>query len=80
MSEWRIIETAPEDGTYIILFRPTAAAWMRVDVGYWDDQRFHKRPKPFWRSTMAPGQDLSRAYPPTHWQPLPEPPPEGAQL
>jgi hypothetical protein len=58
--DWQAIETAPRDGTEILLF----ARGQRNDdyrgVGQWSEQRKDW----FW----------SFAIRPTHWMPLPEPP------
>lgn len=58
MSDWRPIETAPKDGTWVILGdkeRVVMGFW--GSYGTWDDGDFH--------------DDLGEF---THWQPLPEPP------
>ena len=63
--EWRDIETAPKDGTVVLLAgcrKPVAAAWLEDEIDYWhvDD---NKR-GPF--ALRGPG--------PTHWMPFPAPP------
>lgn len=63
--EWQPIETAPKDGTVVLLAgcrKPVAAAWLEDEIDYWhvDD---NKR-GPF--ALRGPG--------PTHWMPLPKPP------
>ena len=64
MSEWQPIETAPQDGTWVVLCRATdmdciiAAVWEAADNDFsWAtlDGSYHKN----WG---------------THWMPLPEPP------
>ena len=68
-SEWQPIETAPKDGTPIILGFPDMAC-----EGYWmcDPSRNH------WGETgwFASDSDVLFEHPwkPTHWMPLPEPP------
>lgn len=73
MSEWQPIETAPKDGTRVLVFSPDArepqifVAWLgsfilpgtkgEEDEGWID----------------AWSDDLVDAWP-THWQPLPAPP------
>ena len=67
--EWQPIETAPKDGTYILVANERGAwiaHWAPVAVsGYRFDQP--------WRSVMLNHwhmpQDV-RYEPPTHWQPL----------
>ncbi len=65
MSEWQPIETAPKDGSIVILgcahpgFRPVAVCWAQDKVR--------------WEWPMSNGRPLKH-YDPTHWQPLPAPP------
>ncbi len=78
MSEWMPIETAPRDGTRVIVFSPYG---VHSRAGYQGDCRcqhvcesyWHQPGNPqvegFWTSPM--GQARFR---PTHWQPLPAPP------
>ena len=74
--KWQPIETAPRDAI-IILYRPNAAKWGKVAPGEWDAQQYHKSPKPYWKMWLKIGGTLeSRAWPPTHWMPLPEAPKE----
>lgn len=72
---WMPIETAPKDGTIVLLYRPTAHKWGRVTPGKWSDERYAKKPKPFWVIWVKIGGTTeSRAWAPTHWMPLPEAP------
>jgi hypothetical protein len=64
--EWRPIETAPEDGTSLLLWQPTNYGGYMV-VGSYDVMLFQ------WIDDM---EGLSMA--PTHWRPLPEPPQQQA--
>ena len=72
---WQPIESAPKDGTYILVSNPAAggswvAHWFPVAVsGYKFDQ--------LWRSVMLNHWHIpekTRYVPPTHWMPLPPPP------
>lgn len=68
MSEWRPIETAPDD-RYVLLFDPSTPDWdgnMEVGRRYGD----------CWWSAGGPngGLELERDF--THWMPLP-PQPDG---
>lgn len=65
--DWQPIETAPKDGSNIILGCPTY-----VDAGYWEADGWALYP-----DDSAPHTDYCvRFHPaPTHWMPLPEPPP-----
>lgn len=61
------IETAPKSGCEILVF-----AKDRWRIGYWEIQRYHKRPVSYWHYTGAWGVADMRACPPTHWRPLPD--------
>ena len=60
MSEWQPIETAPRDGTEILLFARGPYKDDYRGVGQWSGQRNDW----FWNFAIRP----------THWMPLPEPP------
>lgn len=70
---WRPIETAPRDGTEFIAYRPDAGAFAATwhhpahEDGGWDVEA---EPVLF----SASGEDLTDITP-THWLPLPAPPP-----
>jgi hypothetical protein len=59
-ADWHPIETAPHDGTPVLLFHP---AWDMLTVGV------HHEGCAVWQQ---PDGDLLRT--PTHWTTLPEPP------
>lgn len=63
---WQPIETAPKDGSGMLLYCPL----LRVPItgGYWDDH-------PKCRCWIAGGY-MQKGSPPIHWMPLP-PPPKG---
>lgn len=60
MSDWKTMDTAPKDGSRIILYTPPYGAgsgnW-RGSMGGWDSHFC-----------------LNLSAEPTHWQPLPKPP------
>ena len=69
---WQLIETAPKDGTRILIAMPrddgpVCEAWWAQDYeggpGYWSTPP----------SCTGRGYTILPDYP-THWQPLPEPP------
>jgi hypothetical protein len=63
---WRPIETAPKDGTAVLLFRQLDGSdgyWL---VGWWQEADAGW----FWGSHKL----LREAMAPTHWMPLPTPP------
>lgn len=67
--KWRPIETAPKDGTPILAYWPIMQIY-KVRVGSW--QRASHGPG-YWAAWNG-GVKFSQRNPPTHWQPLPEPP------
>jgi hypothetical protein len=71
MSEWRPIETAPKDGTVIIVYRPEHDGKYipRVGTDYWATFRAKRSnfSGPSWAKSRRDTQ-------PTLWQPLPAPP------
>ncbi len=74
MSEWMPIDSAPKD-QMILLFRPNAIRWGRVSPGQYNEDRFAKKPRPFWDGWLKIGGTTDwRKWEPTHWMPLPDPP------
>jgi hypothetical protein len=66
--EWQPIETAPKDGTRVILGWPGGG----VRYGFYLDNSHTSGPWAGWR---GPSMELPfPSPPPTHWQPLPAPP------
>lgn len=64
MSEWQPIETAPDDGTPMLVTWPcTSGADVTVATKI-----------EVWRDYYS-GDHLAAQERPTHWMPLPEPPP-----
>lgn len=59
---WQPIETAPVDGTRVLLFVPPYGAMS----GHFDKYGTGRR----WNAHSA----INREAQPTHWMPLPEPP------
>lgn len=75
--DWRPIESAPKDGTTVLLYFPDRGSV----CGSWDKDEYARKPAPYWsRDTERIfGVRETRANQPTHWMPLPEPPaPEGS--
>ena len=77
MNEWQPIETAPKDGTWILLaggkveddedeFRMAIAKWTNYLSGRTTD--WH------WQHCFYDGGYYGSYDGPTHWMPLPEPP------
>lgn len=72
MTSWQPIETAPKDGSDILV-----AIDGKCRVVHWHDSAYplHKRGLHFpW--VCQSGQNAYLDTVPTHWQPLPEPPTE----
>lgn len=66
MSEWQPIETAPKDGTRVLLHKDghqVVAAWSNT----WSDM-LRSSTDDWWIGQSLPFRD------PTHWMMLPEPP------
>lgn len=79
MAEWRPIESAPKDGTEVLLFIPGR----RAELGWWYESQEYaygklkrKTEKWMWGSGMQGILSMTGDAPPepTHWMPLPEPP------
>lgn len=71
--QWLPIESAPKDGTRILLFFPNDVG---VISGEWNFERFYEKPRPHFTHDQEQrwGVRHMRANQPTHWQPLPPPP------
>lgn len=61
--EWQPIETAPEDGTLILITRPTRWPEDRFHVVRWDDD--------WWMCHNGKNKQPLRGLYPTHWRSLP---------
>jgi hypothetical protein len=76
MSEWQPIETAPKDGTEIIVFHPEGGVCAAFCPG--DDFDWHCMDGSNTIVGSRSGRSIpsmtSFIHPPTHWMPLPEPP------
>lgn len=76
MHEWQPIETAPKDRP--VLVHPGLWAGRTCSIATWNDDKYAKKPRPFWGRDDDMGRiTYSRNAPPTHWMPLP-PAPEAA--
>ena len=71
---WQSIDTAPKDGTNVLLYF-SGLGWVR---GSWDSQIHHRKPKPYWTHDCIQymGVAHARANQPNWWKPLPPTPPE----
>lgn len=69
---WRPIETAPKDGTEVLLFKTFPSGEPQITMAsYWDYPGIEHWQRG-WRTEKCKEQ-LSISNP-THWQPLPQPP------
>ena len=72
--EWQLIETAPKDGSAVLVYPPTWET-RKAAIAEWDSDEYAKKPRPYWSRDDDMGRvTISRAKPPTHWMPLPPPP------
>lgn len=77
MAEWQPIDTAPRDGTVVLVYPPTFTSnGQTCSAARFDDDRYSQRPRPCWKRDDAIHITTSRDKPPTHWMPMPAPPGE----
>lgn len=69
MSKWRLMDGAPKDGTRVLV-NYISASGPRVTEAMWKQHGFNGRVKEYWYCEFG-------VIEPTHWIPLPSPPPEG---
>ena len=83
MTDWQPIETAPVDGTWVLITSYNTANWSDgVDRSYWQTQSAHYINGAWVIGTYADSQygymEVEYYTPyasgPTHWMPLPAPP------
>ncbi len=69
------IETAPKDGTKILIWRGDSSS-AEVVIGRWDDDKYSQKPRPYWTGIdhYWRGVRWCREHAPTDWMPIPEPP------
>lgn len=79
---WQPIETAPRDGTEIILGWDIASVWI-IRSGWWEDGfdpiegGYDEEDEGWWSYRHSVTQEKLDGYDnPTHWMPMPEPPKE----
>lgn len=72
--EWQPIETAPRDGSAVLLYQKKPHAEVaryesdtnEIEVGFYSEEG--------WRVFGFHGDESERDFAPTHWMPLPQPP------
>lgn len=73
-SGWRDIETAPKDGTAVLVY-PSTWDDRTCSTASWESDRYAKKPRPYWRRDDDLGRvNRSREALTTHWMPMPLPP------
>ncbi len=65
--EWQPIETAPKDGTHVLLYR--SGEYASLHEGYWKLSHFGGS-----HAWGGAGWTFAGFDQPTHWMPLPAPP------
>jgi hypothetical protein len=66
---WQFMDSAPKDGTRIMLFRPLCAINFKVTIGRWQDG-----PPARWHCEEGPNNvGAPSTNDPTHWMPMPVP-------
>ena len=66
MDNWRTMESAPKDGSTIIVWRRN-----QIMIATWDIDRHARNPRPFWNGHSVWGRSDDRATPPVRWMPAP---------
>lgn len=61
---WQPIETAPKDGSVVLVYDADLAKLYRVQTAFWNDHLSN------WQVCDDDSDDVD----PTHWMPLPKPP------
>lgn len=73
MINWQPIETAPKDGTRILLylFNPYNNS-REFQIGKWNEDKYVKKPKPYWSTDREAlwGKRVTQQATVTHWSPL----------
>lgn len=76
--EWQTIDTAPRDGTIVLLFGPWSGQISgygntpRIDIGYYRDGKSEFVGNDWWE--LITGDGYVAWMTPTHWMPLPKEP------
>lgn len=78
MTQWRLIESAPKDGTLILLaggtvddHYPPEGMETRIVTGWWHQPEYGE---PAWRHCTYDSDYYGEYGSPTHWMPAPNPP------
>ena len=75
MSEWQPIETAPKDGTSVLLHWSEDQGFNgAIVLAFWSDIQAEDTAGDGWALYTGNGYGALEAEDPTHWHALPEPP------
>src|SRR4051794_12290144 len=74
-AEWQPIETAPRDGTSILVCRDNGCGWDYAVVWWWDEGGDYP-----WVIGNIPNDDAIADGRPEYWMPLPAPPAGGRRM
>jgi len=70
-NHWQPIDTAPKNGTIVIVWPPTSSGVTScASCASWDDGSDTSRPRHYWRRVDALTAAESLLNPPTHWRPV----------
>lgn len=72
-TQWQPIETAPKDGSWILVYEPGADEPC-VYVVQWGVPEWGGGPETWVTIALGPNPDTYNAEEATHWMPLPPPP------
>lgn len=72
--KWQSIETAPKDGTRVLLLYANG----RCVCGAWNIERYSPKPRPFWDHDLVYvfSKVDARKNQPAYWMPFPDAPKE----
>ena len=72
MNTWQTIDTAPKDKTRVLLYYPSEGYVPSIiRCGQWDEDKYAKRPRPYWHYDGAQGQvSMARQRLPALWMPM----------
>ena len=72
--EWQPIETAPQDGTAVLVY-PGLWSGRTCSIAQFNSDQYAKKPRPYWSRDDDLGKiTYSREASTTHWMPLPPAP------
>lgn len=67
-----IMSAVKDENKQIIVYRPDAPFFDKISFAYWDNDKFAKKPTPFWRSCGAGSKSENKKFRVTHWMKCPD--------